>query len=192
VSGDIITRGGSEVEAHSVSGSVEVTDAGTRATLESVSGDVKGERIGGPLRANSVSGELSFRDIAGDAEAETVSGDITLDNVRAKYVRANTVSGTVNFSGSIDPTGRYELHSHSGDLELRFAQPINANFSIETFSGDVDSDCPMTLMPSGNDRSHSGKRMEFRMGKGGARITAETFSGDVRIGGVAGRSACKE
>ena len=193
VSGDIDTRGGSEVEVHSVNGDVVVLDVGGRATLESVSGDVKAERIGGPVRANNVSGSLSVRGVGGDVEAETVSGDITFEDVRAKFARASTVSGTVAFSGSIDPAGRYEFHSHSGDLQLRLAQPINATVSVETFSGDVDSTCPMTLMPSGDAaRSHSGKRMEFKLGNGGARITAQTFSGDITIGGPGGRTACKE
>jgi hypothetical protein len=52
--------------------------------------------------------------------------------------------------------------------------------SLETFSGNVDSDFPVTL-ESGRSRSGHESRFEFRVGKGGARIVAETFSGDIRI-----------
>lgn len=186
VSGDVSTTGGSDVEAHSVSGDVKVIDATGRVTIESVSGDASAQKVGAGVKASTVSGELTLSGITGDVDANTVSGDIVLDGVRSSFVRTNTTSGDVRFVGTLDPKGRYEFNSHSGDI--RIAVPGGgATLDVHTFSGDVDSDFPMTLQP-GSRSGDRGKGMQFTIGGGGARITAQTFSGDITIERAPGAS----
>ncbi|HVE79234.1 MAG TPA: DUF4097 family beta strand repeat-containing protein [Gemmatimonadaceae bacterium] len=187
VSGEIyarLVRG--PVEAHSVSGDIDVADAaGTR--INSVSGEVTVGNVAGNLRANAVSGDLTVTNVSGDVEAETVSGEIRLDDVRSKFVRAETVSGEVEFSGPIDAAGRYDFHAHSGDIRLNFANAVNATFNVETFSGSLDSDFRIQLdpgdYPAGVSRP---KRFSFKVGNGAARITTETFSGDIILNAPSG------
>lgn len=179
VSGDISARGGNDVEAHSVSGEVKVADATGRVSLESVSGDASAQHIGGGVRASTVSGELTLSDVAGDVDASTVSGDIILDGVKSSFVRTSSTSGDVHFSGALDPKGRYEFDSHSGDIEIAVSG-AGATLDVRTFSGDIDSDYPMTLEP-GSREGGRGKGMKFTIGGGGARISAQTFSGDITI-----------
>lgn len=177
VSGDIDSRGGSEVEAHSVSGDITLADATGRTRIETVSGTVRASHVGNGLRVDAVSGDLTLSDITGDVDVQTVSGEIGLDRVRSSYVRTETVSGDTHFTGTLDPKGRYDFHSHSGDIRLTIP-PGGASFEVETFSGDISSDYEMTLRPNARgDR----KRMEFTIGGGGARVSADTFSGDVII-----------
>ena len=186
VSGDVSTRGGSDVEAHSVSGDVEVIDATGRVTVESVSGDATAQNVGAGVKASTVSGELNLSNVTGDVDANTVSGDITLDGVKSSFVRTNSTSGSVHFAGTLDPKGRYEFNSHSGDIEI--AVPGGgATLDVHTFSGDVDSDFPMTLLP-GTRSGERGKGMQFTIGGGGARISAQTFSGDITIQRASGAS----
>jgi hypothetical protein len=45
----------------------------------------------------------------------------------------------------------------------------------------VESDFPMTIQPPGQDGGGHPKRMQFTFGTGNARISVETFSGDIRI-----------
>ena len=183
VSGDLSARGvKGEVEARSVSGEVEVEDAG-RVTLESVSGDVRAARVNGDARAHSVSGEVSVTDVAGDLDAESVSGDITLRDAKARVVRAETVSGDVTYDGTVDPAGRYDFNSHSGTLRLVLPSNTNATLSVQTFSGEIDSAFPLTVRPAtGEERGRRrDRRMEFTLGSGGPRITAESFSGEIVI-----------
>lgn len=183
VSGEVSVTGmKAAVEARSVSGSVHVEDATDRVSLESVSGDVTASGIAGALRATSVSGDLKLTGVAGDLELQSVSGEVVIHDARSGNVRAETVSGSVEYQGSLDKAGRYEFKSHSGDVTLTLPDNLGANFSLSTFSGSVDSAIPMTLQPSdemtGRRRS---KTMEFSVGGGGARITVSTFSGDVTI-----------
>ncbi len=177
ISGDIDTRGGGDVEAHSVSGDIIMNEVAGRATIEAVSGDVRATRVGRGLRATSVSGGLHLADIAGDVDARTVSGDVALDGVRSSFVRASSTSGDIRFSGALDAQGRYEFNSHSGDITLSIPQ-TGATFSVQTFSGEVRSDYQMTIGPGSQGR---GQRMQFTINGGGARVSAETFSGDITI-----------
>jgi DUF4097 and DUF4098 domain-containing protein YvlB len=118
--------------------------------------------------------------VAGEVDVETVSGTIALSGVRSKFVRAETVSGDVEYSGNADADGRYEFHSHSGDLRLTLPRDAGASFSAETFSGEVECDCEMTPMPGEASRERP-RHMRFQLGKGGARFTTETFIGDIII-----------
>ena len=71
-----------------------------------------------------------------------------------------------------------EFHSHSGDIRLGIPESSSAQFSVETFSGSLDSEFPITLQP-GQRSTGRPRRFEFTLGKGGARVTAESFSGDI-------------
>lgn len=184
VSGDITLQDVSDVESHTVSGEIEVSNVANRANLETVSGDVTATKVGGGLRANSVSGDIHAKSISGDIAGQTVSGDIVLDDVASSFVRTETVSGEIHFSGPVDAKGRYEFHSHSGDIDLGLTSGGNdATLYVETYSGDLDSACSMTLQPGGSG-SRMGKRGTFTLGNGGgAHFSIQTFSGDVHITG---------
>jgi DUF4097 and DUF4098 domain-containing protein YvlB len=186
VSGDVSINGGSDVDAQSVSGDVQVANATGRVGIQNVSGDASAQRIGGGVKGSTVSGELTLSDVDGDVDANTVSGDIILDGVRSSFVRSSTTSGDVHFAGPLDPKGSYEFNSHSGDIEIEIPGG-GASLDVRTFSGDVDSDFPMTLEP-GARTGERGKGMRFTIGGGGARITARTFSGDITIERASGAS----
>ena len=178
-SGDVAVKGTKgPVEAHSTSGDVEVTDATDRIILESVSGDVRAAQLSGDVRSESVSGTVEIRDASGDLRAETTSGDVSLLGVTSRNVYATTVSGEVEYDGTIDGNGRYEFHSHSGNIRLEIPEGSSAQFSVETFSGSLDSEFQITLQP-GQRTTGRPRRFTFTLGGGNARITAESFSGDI-------------
>ena len=182
VSGEVNIRGTQgAVEAHSVSGDVIVDDTRGATTLESVSGEVRGSRIGGDLDVRSVSGDVDLDDVRGDAHVETVSGSITLPRAASRDVRMETVSGDIQYGGTIEPTGRYEFRSHSGDVMLTLPSNVSAEVGVETFSGDLETDFPLTLQPGAREIGVREQRFDFTLGAGGARITAQTFSGDIHL-----------
>ena len=181
VSGDVTASGSQgEIEATSVSGDVDVTNGVREVTVESVSGSVHAAQINGNLRAQSVSGDVRVETVTGDVEGSTVSGNIRLIGVQSKDVRSETVSGNVVYSGSIDAGGRYSFESHSGTVRLNIPRGAGATFSVETFSGDISSDFPVTVQPGAGSGRRNG-RMEFTIGDGRARVTAQTFSGSIVI-----------
>jgi hypothetical protein len=181
---DVSVRGvKGEVEIATTNGDVEIDNATSRVAFESVSGDVQISRVQGDLRGEAMSGEVDVTDVTGEVDIETVSGDLTLRNVRSRYVRAESMSGSVNFEGRTESEGRYDFASHSGDVRLILPAALGATISVETFSGSIDSDFPITLQPG--DRH--GKQFQFQVGDGGARIDATSFSGGIYIQRGAGR-----
>lgn len=181
VSGQITAHGvKGELEVGAVSGDIDVSDGNGHSEIESVSGDITAARFSGETRVNAVSGDLSLREITGTLEVETVSGEMTLERSSLSSLRSETVSGDLTYDGTLDAQGRYEFHSQSGDIRLRIPSTSGGTVRVETFSGDIDSDFQLTMQP-GASEGRRPRRQEFTFGNGSARITAETFSGDINI-----------
>ena len=171
-----------DIEAQSHSGDVDVRDAGERLDIESLSGDVVVTGVMGESAITTVSGDVTLTDARGNVSVESVSGDLDLRDIVARQVRAHTTSGDVTFAGAILDAGRYEFNTHSGEVSLALPSDIGAELSVSTFSGGIESDFPITLK-AGEHGIGAGqaKRLNFTVGRGTARIVAETFSGDVTL-----------
>jgi len=172
------TRGG--VELNTQSGDIVVEDVTDMADISSLSGDITARTLTGHVDIRTTSGTVSLVDVKGDVEATSVSGDLNLRNVSSRYVRAKSTSGDVSFDGGVDSTGRYELGSHSGSVTLSVPANTSAQITVATYTGSIDSDFQITLKPGEHGFGPS-KRFTFDIGKGDARISAESFSGDVTI-----------
>ena len=183
--GDISVRGTKgAVEAVTQSGDIAVEDVADRVEVGSLSGDVGVRMVTGDVEAKSTSGDVSIIGVTGggDIEVETVSGEITVKEAVAKTFRGHSVSGDVTYDGSIDPQGRYELSAHSGEIRLGVPKDLGAQISVSTWNGSITSDFPITMRPGEHGiGSASAKRFNFEVGNGTARITLESFSGDITI-----------
>ena len=182
-SGDIAISGTQgEVDARSQSGDIKIDDVANRLDIGTLSGDIEAHAISGDAQIKTVSGDIRVTDFKGDFEGESVSGSIELRNAVGRYIRSHTTSGDLVYEGSIDPSGRYELSAHSGDIRLGIPANASAQLSVSTWSGTLDSDFPITLRPGEHGiGSGQAKRFTFDIGGGAARISAETFSGDITI-----------
>jgi DUF4097 and DUF4098 domain-containing protein YvlB len=180
VSGNISTSGSDgEVEASSVSGQVEVAGGRRKVDVESVSGWVRASRVNGNLRAESVSGDVRADSVSGTVSASSVSGTISLVGIQSRSVRSETVSGNILYTGSIESGGNYDFESHSGTVRLNIPRGSGARVSVETFSGDVDTNFAVLRQPGEQGKQRGS--FEFTIGDGRARINAATFSGPIII-----------
>jgi DUF4097 and DUF4098 domain-containing protein YvlB len=181
-SGDLSAKGTrGDVDANTTNGNIDVSEAGDRVELQSLSGDITASNLGGEVRLSSVSGEVTVDNVdARSLRVESTSGDLALTGIRSKDVAAETVNGDVSYQGAIESGGQYEFHSHSGNITIDIPANASARFSVETFSGELDSAFPVTIQPSSRERKQ-GRRIDFSLGAGNARVIAETFSGDVEI-----------
>jgi len=176
VSGDVTLENiGGAVETEVVSGDIEVMKAGQGLDCQSVSGDLEIRSITGDARLKTVSGDITLEQLKGSLEAETVSGDIELSGVSgAKYIKAKVLSGSVTYQGSIEATSRYEMKSHSGDIEMFLPSDSAFDIEAETFSGDIETDFEISV--SGK---FSKKKIMGTVNGGGAVLSLSTFSGDI-------------
>jgi hypothetical protein len=186
VSSDIDVNGVcGDASLSSVSGDVTLDCGAGNVALQSTSGDITASNVRGMLEAGSTSGDVDVQNVRGDVSAHSVSGDISLSDVDGRTVGAETVSGGIEFSGRMADNGRYTFEAHSGDVTVRVAGNLNAQVSVSTYSGDFESDFPITLMPG----TRVQREWEFTLGGGGARLALRSFSGSIylRRGGSAPR-----
>ena len=169
-----------EGQVETLSGSVQVSDAVGAVDVESVSGSVEISKVQGNVHAESVSGIVTVAGVDGEVDAESVSGRVSITDAKSRAVRAETVSGSITYAGTIESNGNYVFKSHSGRLTLSVPTDASATVSLQTFSGNIDSDFPVTLETGTTQNGHETK-FQFSIGNGRSRIVLETFSGDVRL-----------
>jgi DUF4097 and DUF4098 domain-containing protein YvlB len=169
-------------EARAQNGDIDIDEVTSRLDVNTLSGDLTASNISADVQIGSVSGSVRLTEVRGSIEVGTVSGDVDMRGVTAKLVRAKTTSGDVVFDGLIDPAGRYELATHSGDVRLHIPRDASAQITVSTWNGGVNSQFPITLKPGEHGIGvATTKRLSFEIGGGAARIIAETFSGDITI-----------
>ena len=164
-----------EIKASTVNGDVDVEGGVKFVSLNSVEGAVKLTGARGRMELSSVNEGIEVHSSVGDVVAETVNGDIELD-VDAANVEASTVNGSLLYGGPYKDDGVYTFSTHNGDIRLTMTDKTSATVSVATFSGDFNSSFPLQL--SGTRR---GKRFEFKLGTGKARVEVESFQGTIRI-----------
>jgi DUF4097 and DUF4098 domain-containing protein YvlB len=180
-SGDIRISGtGGDVEANTSNGDIDIRDAAGRIEAGTLSGEITVSQIKGNVDVSTVTGSITVSQLEGDVHAASTGGDITVADVTGRDIELSTTRGDIDFRGSIDAAGRYELTTHAGDVLVAIPEATNARVVVGTFSGEIDSDFPITLMP-GDRSGRTSRRFEFTIGSGGPRIVAESFSGDVEI-----------
>lgn len=188
VSGNVTVRDvRGEIRAESVSGSLKATGTGRNVFLKSVSGGI--EATGSPadaeLTLQTVSGTVVARDLkCRSVDGNTVSGDIRLLDSTCERVTVRGVSGDVEYSGSLVRSGRYEIRSHSGNIRLALAPEVGFEIDATTFSGNLTSDLPVTMISMGGSEGRGRGRMRSLRGTYGdasAILNVTTFSGNVQI-----------
>ena len=179
------------VRAESVSGNVTTSATPRLEAAKSVSGDIDLSNAGADadLSAGSVSGSLRAKGLKARSLAlGTVSGDVVLLDVSCERLGVKSVSGAVEFSGTLAKNGRYDVNSHSGTVRLTLAGGTGFDLTANTFSGAIRSELPLTI---GGDpdagrrddrrRGPMNRTIHATFGDGSAALTVRTFSGDIVI-----------
>jgi DUF4097 and DUF4098 domain-containing protein YvlB len=165
------------VSAETVNGGIEVTDAARDVTAESVNGGVSVVSNGGRVHAESVNGPVTVRSAGGEIDASTVNGPLTVTGGTFERGRLESVNGRILFEAGLAPRGRLEVETVSGRVELALPAATAADFTVSTFSGDIDNELGPPARPT--SRSATEKELTFSTGGGGTTVTVETLSGAV-------------
>lgn len=188
---------GADVVVDVVNSPIDVSKVEGELQLESVNGDITVEGKPRVVEAQTVNGRIEIAAQTSEVKAETVGGRIVLDGVSGEVSAASvggsirvrggsfesaefaSVSGDIEFSGQIKGDGSFEFDTHNGDVVLELPGDISAEFEVSTFSGDIDND----FGPDGRrSRKYGpGREVYFSVGSGDARVSINTFNGDVRL-----------
>lgn len=182
VSGELTVDGvNGHVRLDGVSGSIRYSGDAPVVEAELVSGDVD---LRAPrareLRASSVSGDLTLHAAGGEIEAETVSGDLEIRaDGSVRELHAESVSGEITFEGGLASDAELDFESHSGDVVVRLPANVAAELEATTFSGSIESAFGGEVEKEGEYTPE--KSYRHTVGSGGARVSAESFSGSVHF-----------
>ncbi len=189
------------IVARSISGSISVRDITGSLTLESVSGDIKlanagrmtgaktisgnvemlDSRIEGTLEAGTISGTINLQRVTAQAlTLSSVSGDVVLEDLTCERVKGQSISGDTQFSGELQPNGRYEFTSHSGSVRLAVAGKTGFQIEATSFSGEIKTDIPLTLEGTTN-ANRRGRAVRGKFGDGSAFVDLTSFSGSILL-----------
>jgi DUF4097 and DUF4098 domain-containing protein YvlB len=129
--------------------------------IDVFSSDVKVTGVDGRHDVHTFSGTARLIDVNGPVKGETFSGNIELE------------------MRSADARPDLDLHTFSGDIDIRIPASAHAAVDFNSFSGDLRSDVPLML----TSKSKRSLRGELGTGTDTARrnIYLKTFSGDVHI-----------
>ena len=164
VSADIRTEAAAEdVECKSVSGDVAVHGSGKKAlvTITTVSGDAMALKVAGEVNAN------------------TVSGNLTLGLGETTRSRLRSTSGDLTMASVLAADGRLDIESISGDVRLELHGPVNAEFDVTSFNGEIRN-CFGPKAVSTSEYA-PGKEWQFREGQGTGRVRIKTLNGDISV-----------
>jgi DUF4097 and DUF4098 domain-containing protein YvlB len=127
--------------------------------IETVNGDVKIEAVAGDVKASTVNGSLTVKDLAADVDLETVNG-----SVRAEF-------------SSLGEGQRVNAEAVNGKIALMLPANASADVQAETVNGSIDAE-DFGLKA---EKGFVGRDLSGTIGEGGARVSADTVNGSIRI-----------
>jgi hypothetical protein len=137
-----------EVRAQSVAGDVHVTRATRRLSVSTISGRIEVDAADDELEARTTSGRIVLGALRGDASATTVSGGVTIAALRR---------------------GRLQIRTVSGDVTVGIAEKVTLRVDVDSVSGRVRSEIPITDQPSADEAAPI------------VSVAGRTVSGDVTL-----------
>jgi hypothetical protein len=205
----VVVPEGASVELRSVSGNVRVTGVKGAVRAQSISGNVVTSNTPRVEYAKTVSGDIDLAGVSMDSDASaqsisgnvranglkaraldlsTVSGDVLLRDTSCERLNVRSISGAIEYGGSLARNGRYEVNSHSGSVRFTLTPGTGFELSATSFSGSVRSEFPLTVGGTNSNgvvqrrgRGPRGGAMQATFGDGSASLSVRTFSGDISI-----------
>jgi DUF4097 and DUF4098 domain-containing protein YvlB len=173
--GNIIAIGKHADWIHNVSIDYDITmPRGTQLEASSGSGDLQLRDTGGPVKANTGSGSIDASGATGMVDLGTGSGEIRGELHAANDVKAHTGSGEIEVGGH--PGSGWKVETGSGSVTINTGGGAHFTLDASTGSGSVHSDPPLAMHGS-IDRHH----VQGEIGGGGPTVRVSTGSGDIRI-----------
>ena len=124
------------------------------------------------LAVSVASGETVIIDTRAEkADLSSASGSMTMKGCTADTLEIDTASGAQKLSFSAAPK-KADIHSASGDVEILLPKDAGVTAKINTASGKVSYDLPMTK-----------EKNRYIAGDGSAEFEIDTASGDVSFRG---------
>jgi len=171
------TRGNLDLETRS--GRIDASDASGRIDVEATSGRIDLQRVSGSTSVAAIGGTVTMSEVEGRLDIETTSGRVLINRANLQQFTFESVSGTLDFSGTLAGAGPHAIETHSGDVTLRLPASFAATLDLETFRGELRPvDFSVVTLP-GEARGRDSDRIRFAINGGGVPLSISTFTGDI-------------
>ena len=160
-----------------LSASAIVSGLRSGASVKGMSGDITLEGVTGDVDAETMSGELAACDIDGAIRLKSMSGGLTLAGGVLDSLAATTMSGQVTADVQLNPAGRIQVGTMSGDVTLRLPADSDAEVRLQSTSGPVRTEFD-SLRTFKAPASHT---VRGNVGAGTGHVSVTTMSGAVTL-----------
>jgi DUF4097 and DUF4098 domain-containing protein YvlB len=129
-------------------------------------------------------GDIDLDNINGLVTANVRFGDIDIRNGTNVTLSITTGDGSINFSGTLNPTSNQNIKTQFGDVILTIPDDSNFNLSVETRFGEFTSEIPVNITIGPDSPINKDKNLEKwegQMNDGGVLISIATQDGDIQI-----------
>jgi len=151
---------------------LDVTTAGSTVTIDANRRESGSERRNNNVVETQMTIEVPS---AADLDIDAFSSDVTVEGLSGDQ-RIKTFSGTITVQGL---KGEIDAETFSADIRVTLDAATKGNVSFSSFSGQLDSNVPITTMSTGRRRSNN---IDGTLqGGAGPRLRFHTFSGDVEL-----------
>jgi hypothetical protein len=190
------------VDLRSVSGDIRVVNVKGEVRVQGVSGNVGLEGTARLAAVKTVNGGITITNGGADAQLSlsTVNGDLLLQTLNTRGLDVNTVNGDVRISGwsgdrahirsldgdldlqtSLVKGGRYEIESHSGDINLSLPEQPGFELEAHTFNGRSRVDFPIRSEGPIRDNDRGPRSVRGTYGDGSSSLRLQTFDGNLTV-----------
>ena len=167
------------LDIYTVSGAISVAGNPDDVSAEAIDGDI--ELTGSPrfVRAKSASGRVRFSGSSDDATLSTVSGAVVVSGGKFERARIESVTGAIQFAGSVELGGSTVFDTHSGTVDITIPKSSGTDIEIVTIAGKIVNKLTSTAPRPG--RYGRGGELNTTNGEGGAELIVKSFKGDITL-----------
>ena len=186
-SGNITIDGGvARLDASTIGGNIVLKGGSGSTDLESINGSITvSDFHGDHLGIDATGGTVMVTGSSGAFEIESVNGAIRMRDAKATSVSASTVNEAIEYSGTIDPKGRYEFESHNGGILLSLPTDVSARMKVSTFNGAFSTEIPARSNGTADTAAHThhmqGREFTVVYGRGDAEVSLDSFNGEIQV-----------
>jgi hypothetical protein len=181
IAGDVSADGISgELSLSTTAGDITIRNAGNVDRAHTVAGSVRLTNVvaDGTLEAESVSGSVIAEQVTADRlSLSSVTGDVVARDATVERAEIHTMTGSAEYEGHVANGGRYELQSQSGEVTFRATGGAGFELRASTFGGSIRPASSLGLEPT----DPPNRALKGTVGDGSALVVLTTFGGDVII-----------
>lgn len=167
-----------------VGGSIVLRNIGEGVEASTYEGDVTVENSSGAVSVESSNGniiafEVSPSEIGDIFKAKTNNGKIVLQDLSHRQIDVNSISGSINFNGTLSNGGIYTFGTSNGSINLTLPETTSCKVVATYGFGGFNSELPINKETENN--TPRTQRIVGTIGKGEATLNLTTSSGAIRL-----------